>query len=183
MYTGFDKLILNVNDLQILESLGEREKESYRLLKKAGADRYLLRHETADSNHYGMLHPEDMLLFKRMECLYNLKEEGFQTGCGFMVGSPFQTLSHIVKDLRFIKEFEPHMVGIGPFIHHKDTPFGDFPDGDVDFCLYLLAIIRLMIPKVLLPATTALATLDKNGRNKGSKQECIIQNPLKLKNL
>ncbi len=148
-------------------SLGERSFESYRILKDAGADRYLLRHETANPIHYGKLHPSDMSFANRLECLNNLKSLGFQTGCGFMVGSPFQTLEDIVKDLRFIKDFEPHMVGIGPFIPHKDTPFADFPCGEVDLTVYILAIIRLLLPPVLLPATTALASLSENGREKG----------------
>ena len=148
-------------------SLGERSFESYRILKEAGADRYLLRHETAGSAHYGKLHPSDMSFENRLECLKNLKALGFQTGCGFMVGSPFQTLEDIVNDLRFIKDFEPHMVGIGPFIPHKDMPFKDFPCGDVDLTLYLLGIIRLLLPPVLLPATTALASLAENGRERG----------------
>ncbi len=148
-------------------SLGERSFESYRILKEAGADRYLLRHETANAAHYEKLHPSDMSFTNRLECLKNLKALGFQTGCGFMVGSPFQTLEDIVNDLRFIKNFEPHMVGIGPFIPHKDTPFKDFSPGDVDLTLYILAIIRLLLPPVLLPATTALASLAENGRERG----------------
>lgn len=154
-------------DCAVTLSLGERSYESYKRLRDAGADRYLLRHETADSEHYSRLHPENLTLENRMECLKNLKLLGFQTGCGFMVGSPYQTTEHIVKDLLFIKEFQPEMVGIGPFIPQKDTPFGDKPAGSIELTLYLLSIIRLMLPNVLLPATTALGTLQKGGREKG----------------
>lgn len=154
-------------DCAVTLSLGERSYDSYKRLREAGADRYLLRHETADSEHYAKLHPEDLTLASRMECLKNLKSLGFQTGCGFMVGSPYQTMEHIVKDLLFIKDFQPEMVGIGPFIPQKDTPFGDKPAGSVELTLYLLSIIRLMLPRVLLPATTALGTLQKGGREMG----------------
>lgn len=154
-------------DCAVTLSLGERSAESYKKMFEAGADRYLLRHETADCEHYGRLHPEELSLGHRMECLKALKEIGYQTGCGFMVGSPYQTVDCIVKDLRFIKEFQPHMVGIGPFIPHKDTPFGDKPAGGLELTLFLLSVIRLMLPKVLLPATTALGTIDPTGREKG----------------
>lgn len=154
-------------DCAITLSAGERSFESYKRLYEAGADRYLLRHETADRGHYGRLHPESMSFDNRMEALRRLKEIGFQTGCGFMVGSPYQTPEMVVKDLRFMKEFGPHMVGIGPFLSHKDTPFRDMENGTADFTLYLLAIIRLMMPKVLLPATTALGTVTKGGREAG----------------
>ena len=112
-------------DAAVTLSLGERGHNSFKRLFEAGADRYLLRHETADSEHYGRLHPKELSLENRMSCLKSLKEIGYQTGCGFMVGSPYQTTDCIVKDLRFIKNFQPHMVGIGPFIPHKDTPFGE----------------------------------------------------------
>lgn len=148
-------------------SLGERSKESYQKLYNAGADRYLLRHETATPWHYNKLHPNEMVFENRIRCLYNLKEIGFQVGCGFMVGSPFQTIETIADDLLFIKAFNPHMVGIGPFIPQKDTPFGNEKAGTADMTLMLLAIIRLMLPTVLLPATTALGTIDKNGRQMG----------------
>ncbi len=154
-------------DCAVTLSLGERTKESYKALKKAGADRYLLRHETATPSHYEKLHPKDMSFDNRINSLYNLKETGFQTGCGFMVGSPFQTTEDIVRDLRFIKNFEPHMVGIGPFIPHKDTPFKNYESGSTELTVYLLSIIRLMLPKALLPATTALASLAGDGRKKG----------------
>jgi len=154
-------------DSAVTLSLGERSKESYLRLKAAGADRYLLRQETATKDHYERLHPKEMSFETRMECLKALKEAGFQTGCGFLVGSPFQTYENIVRDLRFLKEFQPHMIGIGPFIPHKDTPFGSCPPGDADLTVYLLGILRLMLPPVLLPATTALASLSGDGRARG----------------
>lgn len=154
-------------DCAITLSLGEREKESYQRFFDCGANRYLLRHETANDSHFAKLHPENQTLKSRKECLYNLKEIGYQVGCGFMVGSPFQTVENLAEDLTFIKELNPQMVGIGPFISHKDTPFKDFESGSLILTLKLLAIIRLMLPKVLLPATTALATIDPKGREKG----------------
>lgn len=154
-------------DCAITLSAGERSFKSYERLFEAGADRYLLRHETADRSHYGKLHPDLMSFDSRMEALRQLKEIGFQTGCGFMVGSPYQTPEMVVKDLRFMKNFGPHMIGIGPFLSHKDTPFKDMKNGTAEFTLYLLAIIRLMMPKVLLPATTALGTVEEGGREAG----------------
>ena len=154
-------------DCAVTLSLGERSRESFQRLFDAGADRYLLRHETADKEHYGKLHPPEMSFDNRMRCLRDLREIGYQVGCGFMVGSPFQTTDCLVADLRFIKEFQPHMVGIGPFIRHKDTPFAEYPDGTVELTLFLLSVIRLLLPKVLLPATTALGTADPTGREKG----------------
>lgn len=154
-------------DCAVTLSLGERSRESYERLFEAGADRYLLRHETADSEHYAKLHPESLTLENRMECLKNLKEIGFQTGCGFMVGSPYQTTECLAKDLKFIEEFKPEMVGIGPFIPHRDTPFRDFSAGSAELTCYLLSIIRIIHPSVLLPSTTALGSLEKGGREKG----------------
>lgn len=154
-------------DCALTLSLGEKTREEYKALYKAGADRYLLRHETADSEHYSRLHPPSLTLENRMRCLYDLKDIGFQTGCGFMVGSPFQTESTLAKDLKFTEIFQPEMCGIGPFIPHKDTPFRDFPAGNVNMTCYLLSIIRIICPQVLLPATTALGTLSENGREKG----------------
>lgn len=154
-------------DCAVTLSLGERSRESYELLFHAGADRYLLRHETADAAHYASLHPAAMSRENRMRCLYDLKAIGYQVGCGFMVGSPGQTSAHLACDLRFIQDFKPHMCGIGPFIPHRDTPFGNEPAGSVDLTCYLLSIIRLIHPCVLLPATTALGTLDPVGREKG----------------
>ncbi len=154
-------------DCAVTLSLGEKSFESYKKLYDVGANRYLLRHETADSHHYSKLHPKNLTLENRMKCLENLKEIGFQVGCGFMVGSPYQTTENLAKDLKFIEEFKPHMCGIGPFIPHKDTTFANKTAGSVDMTCYLLAIIRLMHPGILLPATTALATLAENGREKG----------------
>lgn len=147
-------------------SIGEKSYESYQKFKAAGADRYLLRHETATSKHYNQLHPGNLSLKNRIRCLYDLKEIGFQTGAGMMVGSPYQTDEHLAEDLLFLKELQPEMVGIGPFIHHKETPFGDFPDGTVEKTIKMIALTRLLLPKVLLPSTTALATLKGEGRKR-----------------
>ena len=147
-------------------SLGERGRESFRRLREAGADRYLLRHETADADHYAYLHPSEMLFEHRMQCLHDLHELGFQVGAGFMVGSPGQTLETLKKDLKFIADFRPEMVGIGPFIPAAGTPFENERAGSVELTLRLLAIIRVMHPHVLLPATTALGTLHPTGRER-----------------
>ena len=154
-------------DCAVTLSMGEKSEESYQKLFDAGADRYLLRHETADSEHYAMLHPEEMSFETRMNCLKALRKIGFQTGCGFMVGSPYQTTAMLAKDLKFVEEFKPDMCGIGPFIPHKDTPFADKAGGSAELTCYLLSIIRLIHPPVLLPSTTALGTIDENGREKG----------------
>lgn len=154
-------------DCAITLSLGERSFDSYKRLFECGADRYLLRHETANEEHYGKLHPKEMSLKNRKNCLYNLKKIGYQTGAGFMVGSPYQTTQTLVEDLMFLQDLKPQMCGIGPFIHHNDTPFAGESDGSVRQCLLLLSIIRLMHPNILLPATTALGTADKFGREKG----------------
>lgn len=154
-------------DCAITLSLGERSRESYERLYTAGADRYLLRHETANEAHYWKIHPAEMSLKNRKQCLYTLKEIGYQVGCGIMVGSPYQTIDNLVEDLAFMKTFNPHMVGIGPFIPQKDTPFGEMEPGSLEMTLFLLAIIRLMLPKVLLPATTALGTIHSRGRELG----------------
>lgn len=161
------KLKILYPDCAITLSLGERSKESYAALKKAGADRYLLRHETADKEHYQKLHPATMSFDDRMECLKNLKELGFQVGCGFMVGSPYQTTKTLAKDLKFIEEFKPEMCGIGPYLTHKDTPFNNRPSGSFELTLYLLSIVRLIDPYLLLPATTALGTIHPLGRQMG----------------
>ena len=154
-------------DCAITLSLGERSKESYQALFEAGANRYLLRHETATKAHYEQLHPASMSFANRMQCLQDLKEIGYQVGCGFMVGSSFQTAEHLANDLIFIQEFRPHMVGIGPFISHQNTPFATQENGSVEMTLLLLSILRLMQPTVLLPATTALGTLAPDGRERG----------------
>lgn len=148
-------------------SLGERSYASYKRMFDSGADRYLLRHETADKEHYEKLHPPQMSFDNRMECLHNLKEIGYQTGCGFMVGSPYQTNTLLSKDLKFVEKFSPAMCGIGPFIPHNATPFADLPAGSAELTCYLLSIIRLIHPKILLPATTALGTILPNGRERG----------------
>ena len=154
-------------DCAITLSVGEKEKESYERYYKAGANRYLLRHETADEAHYQYLHPKELSLAHRKQCLWNLKEIGYQVACGFMVGSPHQTKDTLYEDLRFIKELQPHMVGIGPFIPQQDTPFAKETAGTMEETLRLLSIIRLIHPHVLLPATTALGTIHPLGREKG----------------
>ncbi len=154
-------------DCAITLSLGERSRESYKTLKEAGADRYLLRHETADKPHYETLHPSSMSFDNRMECLRNLQELGYQVGCGFMVGSPGQTPQTLAKDLLFIRDFKPDMCGIGPFVPHADTVFAREPSGTVELTCFLLSIIRLLHPPVLLPATTALGTIHPEGRELG----------------
>jgi len=154
-------------DCAITLSLGERSRESYQALFDAGADRYLLRHETASPAHYERLHPSELSWQHRMDCLRDLKEIGYQAGCGFMVGSPYQTLDTLYADLQFIRTFKPQMVGIGPFVATHNTPFEGFPNGKVETTLRLLSIIRLLQPKVLLPATTALGTLETEGREQG----------------
>ena len=164
-------------DCAVTLSLGERSQESYRRLYDAGADRYLLRHEPADKPHYESLHPAAMSWDRRMECLRELKQIGYQVGCGFMVGSPGQTARELAKDLKFIEEFHPAMCGIGPFIPHKDTPFGDRPGGSVELSCYLLSILRLIQPNLLLPATTALGTLDPRGREKGIQSGANVVMP------
>ncbi len=164
-------------DCAVTLSLGERSFESYKALKEAGADRYLLRHETADEQHYGMLHPSQMSFKNRIACLNNLKQLGYQVGAGFMVGSPFQTQENLASELMFLKKFNPHMVGIGPFIAHRDTPFHDYPCATAQLTLFMLGLVRLTLPKVLLPATTALGTVDPLGREKGIKAGANVLMP------
>ena len=154
-------------DCALTLSIGERSFESYRRFRVAGADRYLLRHETADEAHYRKLHPENLTLANRKRCLRDLKALGYQVGAGFMVGSPGQTSAELAEDLCFLEELQPEMVGIGPFIPHHETPFAEAEAGSVDLTLFLLSVIRILLPKVLLPATTALGTLDPRGREKG----------------
>lgn len=155
------------NDCAVTLSIGEKSKDSYKKFFIAGADRFLLRHETANEKHYQQLHPAELSLSHRMQCLYDLKEIGFQTGAGFMVGSPGQTPETILDDLHFLQKLQPHMIGIGPFIPQHATPFAKERAGSCEETLILLSIIRLLMPKVLLPATTALGTLLKNGREAG----------------
>jgi biotin synthase len=155
------------DDCAITLSLGERSRNSYKAFFDAGANRYLLRHETANEEHYRMLHPDSMSLKNRKNCLWDLKDIGYQVGSGFMVGSPGQTMLHIVEDLRFLQKLRPAMIGIGPYIRHQDTPFNNFRDGDLKLCLRLIAILRLMFPYALIPATTALGTIAPDGRERG----------------
>lgn len=154
-------------DRIITLSLGERSREAYERFFRAGAGRYLLRHETYNAAHYGKLHPAEMSLSHRLQCLEWLKEIGYQVGTGMMVGSPYQTVEHLVEDLLFIERFRPEMIGMGPFIPHRDTPFASFPPGDIGMTLKLLSIFRLMHPSAWIPATTALATLAPDGRERG----------------
>ena len=163
---GFRTFVL-YPECAITLSVGEHSKETYRLWKEAGADRYLLRHETASDELYQKLHPAEMKLSERKQCLYDLKELGYQVGAGFMVGAPGQQISDLAEDLVFLKELEPHMVGIGPFIPHHDTRYAEEKAGSVERTLLLLSIIRILLPGVLLPATTALGTMDPLGREKG----------------
>lgn len=156
-------------DCAVTLSLGEKPRESYEKYHEAGADRYLLRHETADAEHYAKLHPGDMSLENRKRCLYDLKEIGFQVGSGFMVGSPYQTTENLIADLRFLQRLQPDMIGIGPYITHKDTPFKDQQGGSLELSLRMLSILRLMFPYALLPSTTALGTIDPMGRELGLK--------------
>ena len=156
-------------DCAVTLSIGERSRETYALWKKAGADRYLLRHETADCAHYAKLHPAELSAKNRQNCLHTLKELGYQAGAGFMVGSPYQTAENLADDLMFLQKLRPQMIGIGPFIPHHDTPFKDEPAGSVELTLVLLAVLRLLFPHVLLPATTALGTLAPGGRLLGIK--------------
>lgn len=157
------------SDCAITLSFGEHSKETYKKYFVAGADRYLLRHESASSEHYKKMHPSEMSLENRKECLYNLKEIGFQVGAGFMVGSPHQTYNDLAADLLFIKELKPHMVGIGPFIPAQSTPFSDFPAGTLNLTILMMALTRILLPDVLLPSTTALGTIHPDGRDMGLK--------------
>lgn len=154
-------------DCAITLSLGERSKDSYNALYKAGASRYLLRHETADKEHYESLHPETMSYDNRLKCLQNLQQIGFQTGCGFMVGSPNQTYETIAKDLCYIQQFHPHMVGIGPFIAHHNTPFSEEKNGTLEDTLLIISLLRLIEPKLLIPSTTALGSIHPDGCKMG----------------
>lgn len=154
-------------DCAVTLSLGERSRESYRAMYDASADRYLLRHETASEEHYRKLHPPEMNFQNRMQCLHVLRDIGYQVGCGFMVGSPYQTNDDLARDLEFVADFQPDMCGIGPFVPHHATPFAAFPGGTVELTTYLLSLIRLLQPNILLPATTALGTIHPEGREMG----------------
>ena len=164
-------------DCAVTLSIGEKPRESYERYFKAGADRYLLRHETADSEHYGRLHPDNMSCDHRKRCLYDLKEIGYQVGSGFMVGSPYQTTDNLIADLRFLQKLQPDMIGIGPYITHKDTPFCDEKSGTLELTLRMLAILRLMFPGALLPSTTALGTISPTGRELGLKAGANVVMP------
>lgn len=164
-------------DCAITLSVGERERESYERFFAAGADRYLLRHETADAAHFARLHPPGQTFAHRMSCLRTLREIGYQTGCGMMVGAPGQTPRHLAEDMRFMGEFCPQMIGMGPFLPHHATPFCDEPAGSGELTLFLLSLCRLMLPEVLLPATTALGTLRADGREAGILAGCNVIMP------
>ena len=164
-------------DCAVTLSIGEKSRESYRSFYDAGADRYLLRHETADPIHYGKLHPTEMSLENRKRCLFDLKEIGYQVGSGFMVGSPYQTTENLIADLRFLQKLKPDMIGIGPYITHKDTPFAEFKSGDLKLTLRLVSILRLMFPYALIPSTTALGTIHPQGRELGLKAGANVVMP------
>lgn len=164
-------------DCAVTLSIGEKQRESYQAFFDAGADRYLLRHETADSIHYGRLHPKKMSLENRKRCLYDLKDIGYQVGSGFMVGSPYQTTENLISDLRFLQKLKPDMIGIGPYITHADTPFAGFKNGDVMLTLRLVSILRLMFPYALIPSTTALGTIHPQGRELGLKAGANVVMP------
>ncbi|MBR4434483.1 MAG: [Clostridia bacterium] len=157
----------NYPDCAVTLSLGEHTREVYAFWREAGADRYLLRHETANEEHYNKLHPAEMKFKARMECLKNLRELGYQVGCGMMIGAPFQTYETLADDLVFIRDFRPHMVGIGPFIPAHDTPFANEKAGTLDQTLFILSIVRILLPEALLPSTTALGTIHPRGRELG----------------
>ena len=167
----------NHPDCAVTLSIGEKSEESYRAYFEAGADRFLLRHETASPEHYRKLHPENLSWENRMNCLKTLRKIGYQVGCGFMVGSPYQTTANLIADLRFIADFKPDMCGIGPFIPHKDTIYKDEKAGTLQMTLKLLSIIRLLVPDVLLPATTALGTIHPTGREQGLKAGANVVMP------
>ncbi len=164
-------------DCAITLSVGERSKESYRAYYQAGANRFLLRHETANQDHYSRLHPDNLNLSDRKRCLFDLKEIGFQVGSGFMVGSPYQTTENLVEDLRFLQSLQPDMIGIGPFIRHEDTPFASFESGSLFKTLRLVSILRLMFPYALIPSTTALGTISPDGREMGLKAGANVVMP------
>lgn len=180
-----DKLICEIvseiresyTDCAITLSIGEKPKESYLAYYNAGANRYLLRHETAAEEHYKKLHPESMSLKNRKQCLFDLKEIGYQVGSGFMVGSPRQITENLVSDIRFLQELKPDMIGIGPYINHAQTPFAGFNNGSLELTLRLIAVLRLMFPYALIPATTALGTIHPLGRELGLKAGANVVMP------
>ena len=164
-------------DCAITLSVGEKPKESYKSFFDSGANRYLLRHETASEEHYRRLHPENMSLANRKRCLFDLKEIGYQVGSGFMVGSPYQTTDNLIEDLRFLQSLKPDMIGIGPYITHEQTPFSSFANGSVELTLRLISVLRLMFPYALIPSTTALGTLHPQGRELGLKAGANVVMP------
>ena len=164
-------------DCAVTLSLGERDYETYKLWRDAGADRYLLRHEAADPILYSKLHPAEQSLENRKQCLFALKELGFQVGSGFMVGAPFQTIRDLAQDIMFLQELQPHMIGIGPFIPHKASPFANEPAGNVELTLFLISLLRVIFPDALIPATTALNTLSSTGRIDGIRAGANVVMP------
>lgn len=164
-------------DCAITLSIGEKSRESYQAYYDAGADRYLLRHETADEKHYRKLHPEGMSPAHRKQCLFDLKDIGYQVGSGFMVGSPFQTTENLIQDLRFLQQLKPDMIGIGPYINHAETPFAGYANGSFNQTLKLISILRVMFPYALIPATTALGTIHPQGRELGLKAGANVVMP------
>lgn len=164
-------------DCAVTLSIGEKSKASYKAYFNAGADRYLLRHETSNENHYKLLHPENMSLKNRKQCLFDLKDIGYQVGSGFMVGSPYQTTENLIEDLRFLQQLEPDMIGIGPYLTHNQTPFKDKKNGSFELTLKLISILRLMFPYALIPATTALGTVNPHGRELGLKAGANVVMP------
>ncbi len=165
------------SDCAVTLSIGERERKSYQSFFSAGADRFLLRHETANNEHYSRLHPKNLTIDNRKCCLFDLKEIGFQVGSGFMIDSPHQTTENLVEDLRFLQQLQPDMIGIGPFIRHQDTPFADFNSGSLDKTLRMVSILRLMFPYALIPSTTALGTIHPQGREMGLKAGANVVMP------
>ena len=167
----------NYKDCAITLSMGEKSKESYLAYFKAGANRYLLRHETANEEHYKKLHPENLSLQNRKQCLFNLKEIGYHVGSGFMVGSPYQTTQNLIEDFRFLQELKPDMIGIGPFIPAQNTKFEQFEHGKLTLTLKIISILRLLFPYALIPSTTALGTIDPKGRELGLKSGANVVMP------
>ncbi len=171
------KIRASFPDCAITLSIGEKSYESYKRFYESGANRYLLRHETAEDKHYKLLHPDSQSLQNRKESLFNLKKIGYQVGSGFMVGSPYQTTKNLISDLRFLQELKPDMIGIGPFISHYNTPFAKFPNGDLQLTLRMISIVRLMFPYALIPSTTALGSIDKCGRELGLQSGANVVMP------
>lgn len=164
-------------DCAITLSIGEKSYDSYKKYFDAGADRYLLRHETATKEHYEKLHPSNLKLDHRINCLKNLKEIGYQVGAGFMIDSPYQSNENLAEDLIFLKDLNPEMIGVGPFIPHHDTIFKDEPTGSLEKSIIILALTRLLLPSALIPATTALGTIDSKGREAGLNAGCNVVMP------